>query len=225
MTENEWLNSTELPPMLEHLGDRLTARKLRLFACALARRVWKLLDDEQCKVAGEMAERFADGLASPAALAQAYQAANSTWASIPVYAGSRRAMRRSAKNREAEKHAAWMARRAANPELRITHIRHPSWESARKKVSQADLLRELFGPLPFRAIVIEPTWLAWNGGAAVGLAETVQEDGTFDLLPVLGDALEDAGCADAALLDHLRGTGPHVRGCWALDLILGKSPA
>ena len=75
MTEHEWLTSTELSPMLEHLGDKFSDRKLRLFACASARRVWKLLDDEQSKVAVEMAERFADGLASPADLALAFQAA------------------------------------------------------------------------------------------------------------------------------------------------------
>ena len=54
------------------------------------------------------------------------------------------------------------------------------------------------------------------------LARRTYDEGDFAALPVLGDALEDAGCADPELLGHLRGPGPHVRGCWALDLLLGK---
>ncbi len=55
------------------------------------------------------------------------------------------------------------------------------------------------------------------------LARSIYDDRAFDRLPVLADALEDAGCTDAAILDHCRGPGPHVRGCWVVDLILGKS--
>lgn len=222
MTESEWLTSTDLMPMVEFLGDRLDARKLRLLACASARRVWRLLDDDQSKVAVEVAERFADGLASPADLALAYRAADATWASIPDYAGSRRAMRRSEEGRAAAKKAAWLARNAANPDLSRGHLRFSSGRTARTNVAHADILRDLFGPLPFRPVEVVPAWLAWNAGAVPGLAGTIDEEGTFDLMPVLGDALEDAGCEDAMILDHLRGEGRHVRGCWALDLILAR---
>jgi hypothetical protein len=222
MTEQEWLTSTDLTPMVEHLGDRLGPRKLRLFACASARRVWKLLDDDQSKVAVEVAERFADGLASASGLALAFRAADSTWAWIPEYVGSRRAMRRSEEGRAAAKKAAWLARNAADPGLSRGHLRFYSGRTARTNFAHADILRDLFGPLPFRPVEIAPAWLAWNAGAVGALAATIDEDGTFELMPVLGDALEDAGCEDAALLDHLRSEGKHVRGCWALDLILGK---
>jgi hypothetical protein len=85
------------------------------------------------------------------------------------------------------------------------------------------LLREFFGD-PFRpAPAIDPEWLAWDHGLAARLARAIYDEHRFDELPVLADALEEAGCADAALLSHLRGPGPHARGCWALDLILGKS--
>jgi hypothetical protein len=62
----------------------------------------------------------------------------------------------------------------------------------------------------------------WNDGAVVKLAESIYTERAFDRLPILADALEDAGCTDAAVLDHCRGPGPHVRGCWVVDLVLGK---
>ena len=85
------------------------------------------------------------------------------------------------------------------------------------------LLRDIFGPQPFRRISIAPKVLAWNDGAVGRIADGIYQDRTFELLPKLADALEDAGCSDAELLGHLRSPGPHVRGCWAVDLVLGKS--
>jgi hypothetical protein len=88
--------------------------------------------------------------------------------------------------------------------------------------SEAALLRDLLGN-PFRPRpALNPAWLAWNGRTVKHLAAALFERRQFDDLPILADALEDAGCADAALLDHLREPGPHARGCWALDLLLGK---
>jgi hypothetical protein len=67
----------------------------------------------------------------------------------------------------------------------------------------------------------EPSWLAWNGGTVAKLATAIDDAHDFARLPLLADALEDAGCADAEWLAHLRGPGPHVRGCRALGLLLG----
>jgi hypothetical protein len=83
------------------------------------------------------------------------------------------------------------------------------------------LLREVFAP--FRSVTLSQAWLVLNDGAVPKLAAGIYADQAFDRLPILADALEEAGCPDADLLGHLRGPGPHVRGCWALDLILGKS--
>ena len=69
---------------------------------------------------------------------------------------------------------------------------------------------------------MDPAWLAWNGGTVRKLAEAIYDERAFDRLPVLADALEEAGCADEGVLRHCRGGGPHVRGCWVIDLILGK---
>ena len=69
---------------------------------------------------------------------------------------------------------------------------------------------------------MERAWLTANDGAARRIAEAIYEERAYDRLPVLADALEDGGCADEAILAHLRSAGPHVRGGWAVDLVLGK---
>jgi hypothetical protein len=83
------------------------------------------------------------------------------------------------------------------------------------------LLRDIFGN-PFRTVTLDPAWLAWNGGTVRKLAQAVYDDRAFDRLPILADALEDAGCTDGEILAHCRSGGEHVRGCWVVDLLLGK---
>ncbi|QEL17763.1 hypothetical protein [Limnoglobus roseus] len=80
------------------------------------------------------------------------------------------------------------------------------------------LLRDIFGN-PFRPVNIDPAWLT---PTAVGLAEGIYADRAFDRMPILADALQDAGCENAAILGHCRGDGVHVRGCWVVDGVLGK---
>jgi hypothetical protein len=70
---------------------------------------------------------------------------------------------------------------------------------------------------------IDPGWLTWNSACVARLAERIQAGRHFEDLPVLADALEEAGCTNRAILDHLRGSGSHVLGCWAVHAILGKS--
>lgn len=84
--------------------------------------------------------------------------------------------------------------------------------------AQTDLLREIFGN-PFRPVAVDPSWLT---STAVAIAQGIYDDKAFDRLPILADALQDAGCENADILNHLRSPGPHVKGCWALDLVLGK---
>ena len=86
---------------------------------------------------------------------------------------------------------------------------------------QCAALRDIF--TPFRKLpAVDPAWLAWNNGTVPKLAQVIYEERRFADLPILADALEEAGCSDAGILDHFRRAGEHVRGCWALDLILGK---
>src|SRR5262249_14655400 len=98
----------------------------------------------------------------------------------------------------------------------------------REGLAQVKLLHDLFGN-PFRPAHVEKTLLAWDGGTIVKLAEAIYEErlmpsGRLDpaRLAVLADALEEAGCCDAEMLGHCRRPGEHVRGCWLIDLLLGK---
>lgn len=84
---------------------------------------------------------------------------------------------------------------------------------------QAALIRDIFGLLPFRVIRFP---LSQRSSTVEQLAEAIYHDRAFDRLPVLADALEEAGCTDAAILNHCRQPGVHVRGCWVVDLVLGK---
>ena len=83
---------------------------------------------------------------------------------------------------------------------------------------QSALLRCIFGN-PFRPISLAPQW---RTSTVLALACGIYDERAFDRLPILADALQDAGCENADILDHCRGPGPHARGCWVVDLVLGK---
>jgi hypothetical protein len=84
--------------------------------------------------------------------------------------------------------------------------------------TQIALLRDIFGN-PFRPAPVDPGWLT---GAVVSLARTMYDSRDFAAMPILADALQESGCDNADVLAHCRGDGPHVRGCWVVDLLLGK---
>jgi hypothetical protein len=86
---------------------------------------------------------------------------------------------------------------------------------------QAHLLQDIFGK-PSRRVAIPRALLAWNDGTVRKLAQALYDERAFDRMPVLADALEEAGCQDQDILGHCRAGGEHVRGCWVVDLILGK---
>ncbi|MBA4191715.1 MAG: hypothetical protein C0467_27360 [Planctomycetaceae bacterium] len=80
-------------------------------------------------------------------------------------------------------------------------------------------MSDIFGN-PFRPVVVDPTW---RTSTVTQLARGIYDDRTFDVLPILADALQDAGCDCDDILNHFRDpNATHVRGCWALDLVLGK---
>jgi hypothetical protein len=85
--------------------------------------------------------------------------------------------------------------------------------------AQKDLMSDIGGPLLFRSIALDGSWLT---STVTSLAQAIYTDRAFDRLPILADALEDAGCTSSDILDHCRGPGPHVRGCWVVDLLLAK---
>jgi hypothetical protein len=85
--------------------------------------------------------------------------------------------------------------------------------------SQCEWLRCLFAN-PFRPVTLNPSWLT---SSVLALAKGIYTDRAFDRMPILADALQDAGCDNEAILNHCRQSGEHCRGCWAVDLVLGKS--
>jgi hypothetical protein len=228
MTEAEWRAGTDVSRMLRYLRGQASPRKFRLFACACCRRVWGALGPGQRR-AVETAERYADRLVRlrelEAARPDFRDEAGGHWAAVW-------AARSAAAPRDVAKTAAAAARdcrdvRAAADCPRHQHPAFRQWLEAglavktAEEAAQRELLWDVFGS-PFRPAAVGPAWLAWQGGTAPRLARGIYDEGRFADLPVLADALEDAGCADEQVLGHCRGRGPHVRGCWVLDLLLGK---
>jgi hypothetical protein len=216
MTEVEWPSCTAPIRMLDFLRemDVASERKLRLFAAACCRRAWHRLDADGRAVI-ETLERLADGSASEAEVRAA------VWASRGVLDTDARA---------AVDHAAVGAWRPAVALLAA--VCDPSAPD-RERRAQAALLRCVLGPLPFRPAKVDPRWRVpcVLPLAQVAYDERVAPDpsqpGRLVLDParlgVLADALEEAGCTDADRLGHLRGPGPHVLGCWAVDRLLGRA--
>src|SRR5262249_13726632 len=85
--------------------------------------------------------------------------------------------------------------------------------------AQSDLVRCVFGN-PFRPVAVDAAWLT---STVVALAKQMYESRDFSPMPILADALQDAGCDGEDILSHCRVPGPHVRGCWVVDLVLGKA--
>ena len=216
MTEAEWLACTDPERMLAFLKGAASDRRCRLFACACCRRVWHQMTSDRSQHAVEASERFADGECDTAALQRAQRAANAVCNSYRYRDGDVAWSQAPAASSVALVDARTAAVRSSS------EIRGPAGKGSR---GQVRLLRDIFGN-PFRPAVVEPPW---RTPTVLALAQAAYDDrllpaGTFDLdrLAVLSDALEDAGCDSADILSHLRGPGPHVRGCWVVDLLLGK---
>jgi hypothetical protein len=213
MTEAEWLGCTDPEPMLEYLRNKTSDRKLRLFAVACCRRASEMASFGVVS----LAERAADGLATDDELANArseaergFELALGQFSYVPppqhLHAdGAAVAVTSS---------SAWEAAEASAAEL-------AALVGGGEPAAQAILLRDLFGN-PFRPASIDPTWLAWNAGTVVKLAQAIYDERRFGDLPILADAMEEAGCSDQDILAHCRSEEPHVRGCWVVDLLLGK---
>jgi hypothetical protein len=229
--ETAWLECTDPRPLLEFLRGRASARKLRLFACACVRRVWERLVHAWSREAVETAEQVADGEVYPSGLIPTKIRGSVAVGSIQM-SRSRRLAKQEVRAAavDAARAAQWTAAASAVVAARrgVQTVRGSPAGLARLKEAQAALFREVLGN-PFRPVTVDPAWLEWNDGAVRRLAQAAYDDrllpaGTLDpsRLAVLADALEDAGCTDQAILDHLRGPGPHVRGCWAVDCLTGR---
>lgn len=243
MTESEWLSCADPQAMLKHIGDDCSPRKLRLFACACARQVWHLLTDERSRDCVLVAERYADGLAGEDELLAAYDAAWSVnervanadpWSIVhgAVWSATHTAYNAYEDPDSTTYGPAWRAAKQAAYGTADGRgwrtAKSDDWTAAKR--AQADLLRDIIGN-PFRpatlaiarrtsaVLALAPARLT---STVFTLAETIYHERDWLALPVLADALEEAGRTEAEVIQHLRSPGPHVRGCWALDLVMGK---
>lgn len=178
-----------------------SARKWRLLLCAGACHWLPFLTDPDCREALETAELFADGVVPLGTLMRAAGTIATALRRGPV--GQYRT-----------------ALEAVQPivtsdDTRMTNAAH---EGGGHGVT-ANLLREVFG-YPFARTAFPS---AWRTATAIGLARAMYDHRDFAAMPVLADVLEEAGCDHAEILSHCRGDGPHVRGCWVVDLVLEKS--
>ncbi len=242
MTEAEWLACEDSPALLVYLkigsgraklrkvtSRRGCERKSRLFLVACARRNWSLLQDHRSREAVEVAERFADASADVAELEAARDAA---WAayqavrSLPnpaVYCAANIAVEAAqvtfSQGFSQSIHGAGIAALApASKGNADTQHAYDEQIRVLERSVQATFLRDILGNL-FRPVTFSSVW---RTDTAVSLARQMYESRDFSAMPIVADALQDAGCDSADILDHCRRDGPHVRGCWVVDLVLGK---
>jgi hypothetical protein len=216
MTETDWKTCRDPQPMLEFLRGKVSSRKLRLFSVACCRRL------PECDTRDELdfAEQLADAKDGPER--EDLDEQWTTWIALcleggePVdwlmYAGPL---------------SAQLADGGLPPEFTSSVAELATSDrrfgrrgtEAAELAAQAALLCDIFGPLAFRSIAFDPSWLS---ATVTSLAAAIYEERAFGRLPILADALEDAGCSSQEVLRHLRGGGEHCRGCWPVDLILGR---
>ncbi len=228
MTEAEWLACEDPRRMLEFLRGKASDRKLRLLAVACCRSIWQLLTDERSRKAVELAERSADHHVDPKTLDSVSAEAEEAFEDA-ITNDEADAADRTGPGPDQLAAACSAASYASNsPVVRDSDCREvmeaaaeAAFDCAAERAAQARIMRDIFGN-PFRPNTPDPCWFAWNGGTVADLARAIYADRAFDRLPILADAVEDAGCTDRTILDHCRSGGPHVRGCWVIDLLLGK---
>jgi hypothetical protein len=247
MTEKQWLKCGDPLTALEFIArsDNYNSRKIRLFSCAswhwIARR-WK---DDRCRAAVEVAERFSDGVATDdelriarATVERFLDRLRSIWsdrtghnlacaalaATAPdAFLGAQSCILREADRTEraTERHSALQETRGFLNFIAgmVDHLKREMIGEDQYDFAQIRIIRDLFGN-PFRKREIDDNW---RSSTVMSVAEGLYEESAFGQLPILADALEESGCSDSDILQHCRASAVHVRGCWVLDLVLGKA--
>jgi hypothetical protein len=251
ITEEQWLNAEEPNSLLSYLEQHQVItrqpggrRRLVLFTCACCRLVWDRIEDKASRRAVEVSEQAAEGQASRQELAAAEEEAEAVWRGAEQHfhrahredpngaerwrAGAVSFLAHAACNAAARRFSVMSAEGAA-----MTTATAVLWLAGGPEAGQhamrdlmarqARLVRCIFGN-PFRPLPeIDAAWLTCNGGAVRKLAASIHAERRFGDLPVLADALEEAGCADEMILRHCRDDGDHALGCWVLERLLGKA--
>ncbi len=225
MTEVEWQEHNYPEGLLRFLETDPKGRKTRLCAVACCRSIWHLLEDGS-RHAVEVAERFADGQTTNAERRAAVRmcrgvTSGAEWAQdaasraveLCPFARQYSLFQLARFGLDSSSYTKWFGR-AAVEEHDALRRRNSSTEDSR----QVAFLRDIFGN-PFRPVAFAPEW---RTDTVVALARQMYDAREFGAMPILADALQDAGCEEGQILEHCRGTGPHVRGCWVVDFVLGK---
>jgi hypothetical protein len=225
-TEIDWLNCTDPFEMQTFVRESIGDRKIRLFTVGCCRRIWHLLSADS-RHAVEVSEECADQMmayndirAKRLLLENTYTPDLQRNPILPNDAAYMAAWWMLGDTLEypttflAKVAVSWASTAIAVSSNRNGEDTHDAYEDK----CQCELLRDIVGN-PFRAVAFDPIW---RTDTTVSLARSMYDSRHFDALPILGDALEEAGCDNAAMIDHCRGPGPHVRGCWVVDLLLGK---
>jgi hypothetical protein len=251
VNEQEWENSTHPDAMnrlllawrtsgipqetLKLIKGPALERKFRLFGCACVRRIWHLIGDERPRLALEVAERYADGLADRSKLRKAYLIAKRfvvreerEGRSILAAQAACRTAYCTSRGSEFEAYASvadFEARIAAGAAAKAQSSGPDKYELYRQAEAaegtiQVQLLRDILGN-PFRAAPTFDSKFRTTG--VLKFAQELYDSRSFERLPTLASMLAGIGCKDLEILSHLRQHGPHVRGCWALDIVLDRS--
>jgi hypothetical protein len=230
MTEEQW-QTTDIPwEMLAFVRAKADMRLFRLFACACCRRAWALLPNEQSRRAVAVAEAYVDGAADEETRRAALKGANRV---EELRAGDARMYAAEAAAALLRGNATYAAAKCAHCIARALAIvawndptlaGDPYWDDegdrniAAERAMQAKIVREIFAN-PFRLVTIYPSWQTPD---VTAIAQSIYQEHAFERMPILADALEDAGCDNADILNHCRQAGEHVHGCWVVDLIVAK---
>jgi hypothetical protein len=239
MTEDEWLACEDPEAMLKFLHGKASQRRLRLFALACFREIWASTDNDETCAALAILEHLAltgplrqrDGqLSNPQVVrVPAGQVVIDCGASEdavgPLEVLRENEVVKRIEAREIKSTLVYAFRILACTEFQnwpplgsVSFFEHAGIAHRR----QAHLIRDIVSS-PFRPIPLAVDWLHRNDATVRRIAEAIYVEDAFDRLPILADALEDAGCDNADILNHCRQAGEHVRGCWVVDLVLGKS--
>jgi hypothetical protein len=221
MSESEWLGCIDPTPMLEFLRGKASDRKLRLFALGNAQALCGSLTDSRSREACRIMERYVDGEATSEECRIAVRSAHAAKDSA--------AHEQPGSSAYFAAHTAYYAVGSFDGYAAASNASSDDGKTAPLLNSQTGrkvhLLRCIFGN-PFRPDSLDPAWLT---PTVLNLAQSAYDERSLpsghldtDRLAILSDALEEAGCDDADILGHLRGAGPHVRGCHVLDLLLSK---
>jgi hypothetical protein len=221
MTEAEWLACEDPIPMIEHVRQtirvgRAEGRKNYLLAVACCRLVWELIEDERLRRGVLWAEAFADDTTDPNEWHDIVSGVHYAYQGVYSSTGGGLHQRFNGEHAIALAVSRLMQK---VPSYATADVLVASTNSEGFNPAGATLLREVFGN-PFRTTAFSASW---RTDTAVTLARTMYESREFSAMPILADALQDAGCDSEDILNYCRGEGPHVRGCWVVDLVLGKA--